>query len=95
MNIYIFMSVRNLRIGFVVFKATFDLMICRGYKKWVNFRMCHFFLQCIFVYFYNLLATPSKLVSPFFSHQLGKEKNKKKKKQKEEAKKSMAGVIQF
>lgn len=66
-----FMSVRNLRIGLVVFKS-----MLQGRQEWGSIRsvIFFFFLQCIFVYFYNLLATPTKLVFPLSPHQPGKEK---------------------
>lgn len=77
-----FMSVCNLRIGLVVFKS-----MLQGRQEWENgevFAVSIFFLQCIFVYFYSLLATPTKLVFPLSPHQnRAKKKNKKKKEKKQ------------
>lgn len=78
-----FMSVRNLRIGLVVFKS-----MLQGRQEWGSIRSVNFFfLQCIFVYFYSLLATPTKLVFPLSPHQnRAKKKNKKKRRRRSKKK---------
>lgn len=77
-----FMSVRNLRIGLVVFKS-----MLQGRQEWGSIRSVNFFFFNAFLSIFTVcLLRPPNLYSPFPPTKTGQRKRikkKKKKKQKE------------